>query len=278
MNPLPAYAVFPIINSGVDWLTCTEKCKGVSSRLWDLGIQVLNEERAGSGQILPARRLGFVGHKTKGVFLGQRPGDVMLQLSGPRCTPLAQEAIMRSTNVSRIDLQVTIWTEGEQVDLAGWSYKKLLSLPRNGPQVGGLTLITSWPCGDTLGINRRASDRYGRLYDKAAESGLGERRLLWRYELELKGKEARRQAARLGEYGVHPSHVNKLVHDFYTEKGLLPAFPKATLQHAFGPSIDAPTRDVLTWFRVSLSKTVSKAIDKHGREVVLEALGLLKHT
>lgn len=278
MEAHPAYAVFPIINCGVDWLTCTEKCKGVSSRLWDLGVQVLNEERAGMGQIMPARRLGFVGQKTEGVFLGTRPGDVMLQLSGPRCTPLAQEAITRSTNVSRIDFQVTVWTEGEQVDLAGWSYKRLLERPRNGPQVGGLTLITSWPAGDTLSINRRASERFGRLYDKAAESSLGERRLLWRYELELKGKEARRQAVRLGECGVHPSHVNKLVHDFYTEKGLRPAFPLVNCLSDFGPSIATPTRDVLTWFRTSLSKTVTKAIAKHGREVVLDALGLLDHT
>lgn len=277
MDPLPAYAEFPVICCGIDWLTLTSKRRGVSNALEEWGKGVLAQERATVGQSTVARRLGYVGLKVGSAFLGTRPDSVMFQLSGPRCTPLAQEAIRLSDNVSRIDLQTTVWTEGEEVDLSGWTFKQMIANRPAGPQAGALTLISNYPYGGTLGINRRSSDAYARLYDKSVEANLGAPRLVWRYELELKGIKARGLAERLAEYGTHPTHVNKLVHDFYTTKGVAPAFPLVSSQLNFGPSIATPERDVLTWMRTSLSKTIAKAIHKHGRQVVLEALGLLSH-
>lgn len=268
------YAEFPVVNCGVDWLTCTSKRRGVSNELEDFGMRELHKAKAANGQILAASRLGFRGHSAGHIFLGQRPGDVMVQLSGAPCTPLTQEAITLSTNVSRIDLQVTIWTEGEACDLATWTRDAMVR-QRNGNVSGGsISLISTYPSGDTLSINRRCSDRYGRLYDKTAEADLGPPRLVWRYEVESKGRAARSLANTLGKHGVHPHHVSKLVHAWYTEKGVRPAFSSVSHHLTAELACEAPRRDVLTWFRDSLSKTVAKAIRQHGREVVLEALGL----
>lgn len=274
MDAHPAYAIFPVVNCGIDWLTCTSKRIGVSNGLEDFGMGILNEEKAGSGRILPARRLGFEGLRSDNVFLGRRPGDVMLQISGPSCTPLTKDAIALSTSVSRIDLQVTIWTEGEQCDLALWTRNAML---RNDPKahaVQNMTLTEGWPAGATLNINRRCSDVWFRLYDKSAEASLGVPRLVWRYELELKGKAAQRQAERLTQCGVRPSSVHTPVHDAYKSKGVEPAFPKWTHENAFQPCLDDPSRDVLTWMRESLSKTVARAEKRFGRELVAEALGI----
>lgn len=278
MEPHPAYAEFPIICCGLDWLTCTSKWRGVGCPLEDYGKWLLTQECAADGQISAARRLGYVGHRTGSAFLGRRPDGVMVQISGPRCAPLADEAIRLSDNVSRIDLQVTVWTEGELPNLANWTYRRMTENRPKGPAAGALTLITNWPDGGTLGINRRCSEAYGRLYDKSEEAHLGEPRTVWRYELELKGTKARRLAKQLREHGTHPTHVNKLVHAFYTSKGVRPAFSPATSRCDYGPSIATPTRDVLTWFRKSLSKTISAAIHAHGRDVVLDALGLSNQT
>lgn len=274
MDQQAAYALFPVVHCGVDWLTCTSKRVGVSNALEDFGVRVLKEELAGSGRILPANRLGFKGHRNDAVFLGNRPGDVMLQISGPSCTPLVREAITLSTGVSRIDFQVTVWTEGEACDLAGWTFRRLSSADHEGYRPRNFSLIASQPSGDTLSINRRVSDSYGRLYDKTAESSLGPARLLWRYEVELKGRAARRQATRLKEHGAHPTHVSRLVHDWYTRTGVRPAFARVEHEDALQPILAPPTRSVLDWFRQSLSITVSKAIREHGRQTVLEALGL----
>lgn len=278
MEAHPPYAEFPVVNCGVDWLTCTQKLRGVSSTLWDFGLRELDKVKTADGQISAAYRLGFSGRSGGHIFLGQRPGDVMVQLTGSPCTPLAQEAITLATNVSRIDLQVTVWTEGEACNLAKWTNDVLIRR-RNGSAAGGeVSLISTYPSGDTLSINRRCSARFFRLYDKTAESDLGPQHLLWRYEVESKGPQAKRVAARLAKYGVHPSHVSKLVHGWYTEKGVRPAWESGSYHLIAGPPLEPPRRDVLTWMRESLSKTITKAIRKHGREVVLDALGLLDHT
>lgn len=274
MEAHPPYALFPVINCGVDWLTVTSKRRGVSNALEDFGMAQLAKEKATDGQISVAKRMGYVGLTSSCLFVGNRPTDVMMQVSGPSCTPLAREAIMLSTNVSRIDLQVTIWTEGEACDLAKWTRDVLLARRQGRVNEGGFSLISSYPNGDTLSINRRCSERFGRLYDKTAEASLGPPRLVWRYEVELKGKAARAQAGRLAQCGVHPQYVSKLVHAWYTEKGVQPAFSALSCEREPQPTVEPPTRDVLTWFRESLSKTVAKAIRKHGRGVVLEALGL----
>lgn len=278
MDPQKPYALFPIINCGVDWLTCTSKRVGVSNALEDFGIRRLEEEKAADGQISAAKRLGYVGLSSGHFFLGQRPGEVMIQVSGPSCTPLAVEAITLSSNVSRIDFQVTIWTEGEQVNLARWTRDAMVRA--RGLSYAGRTisLIETLPAGDTLSINRRVSAQFGRVYDKTAEAKLGQPRLVWRYEIELKGIAARTQAKRLVQDGAHPSHVSKLVHAWYTMRGVPPAYadPRADLKCQ--PFVDAPKRDVLSWMRSSLSKTVATAIAKHGRPVVLDALGILPLT
>lgn len=270
------YAEFPIVNCGVDWLTCTSNEKSVEPALWKFGMRELLKAEATAGATTVASRLGFSGRTAGHIFLGQRPGDVMVQLSGTPCTPLAQEAITLSTNVSRIDLQVTVWTEGEQCNLAKWTRDKLVQQHVGSKRQPSLTLISSHPSGDTLGINRRCSDAYGRLYDKTAESDLGPQRLLWRYELELKGRQAKRVAKRLKECGARPTLVSSLVDAWYTEKGCRPSFASPDCDLTAQLACEAPRRDVLSWFRSSLSKTVAKAIRDHGRDVVLDALGLTK--
>lgn len=274
MEAHPPYAEFPVLYSGVDWLTCTSKRRGVSNELEDFGMRELLKVKAADGQISAAKRLGFTGHSAGHVFLGVRPGDVMIQLSGSACTPLAAEAITLSSNVSRIDLQTTIWTEGEACDLAGWTDRVMRQRRETSGEHGALDLITNWPAGGTLNINRRVSSGFGRLYDKTVEAKLGPPRLVWRYEIELKGTTARQVAKRLAECGVRPQHVNKLVHAWYTKRGVRPAFASGSGDLIAQPLEGPPKRDVLTWMRRSLSKTVSAAMAKHGRRVVIEALGL----
>lgn len=274
MEALPAYAVFPVVNCGIDWLTCTSKRVGVSNALEDFGVQVMQEQIRRGRAITAAKVLGFKGHRVEHVFLGSRTDDVMLQLGGTSCSPLAREAITLSSNVSRIDLQVTVFSEGEQCNLAKWTHDQLVRVSDVNGAVRNFSLISSWPSGDTLSINRRCSDSFGRLYDKTAESGLGPPRLLWRYEVELKGRAARLQAAQLAKYGARPTHVSRRVHEWYTMKGVQPAFARVEHEDALQPLIDPPTRSVLDWFKQSLSITVAKAIRQHGRAPVLDALGL----
>ena len=268
------YSLFPVINCGPDWLTCTSKRRGVSNDLEDWAMDHLQKEFAGSGRVLPAKCLGFSGHRGVGLFVGQRIGEVMVQLSGPRCAPLAIEAIRLASNVSRIDLQVTVWTEGEQPHLATWTYKQMLAQRHGSGRPGSFKLIVGHPDGETMTINKRISDSYGRLYDKTAEARLGAPRLLWRYEVEWKRREAQSLATRLARLQCSPTSVCKLVHAWYTKKGVEPCFTSDSTRNAFEPLTVELDRDILTWFRSSVRISIQRAINKHGRDAVLDALGL----
>lgn len=274
MEAQAPYSVFPILNCGPDWLTVTSKRRGVSNDLQDWAYAHLEKQNATDGQVSVAKRLGYVGHSTLGLFAGCNNTHVMVQLSGPRCAPLAPQAIRFSSNVSRLDLQVTVWTEGEQPHLGAWTYKAMVSAQPVCGRPRRLGLIVGHPDGETMTVGRRVSDSYGRLYDKTAEANLGAPRLLWRYEVEWKRKEARRVAMLLEEGQFRPTHACKLVHAWYTKRGVQPSFSPPDADNASQHAIAGPTRDVLAWFRSSVSVTIRRAMNDHGREVVLDALGL----
>jgi hypothetical protein len=276
MDHQQPYSHFPAFNCGVDWITATHSYKGVSNPLEEFGARILKEKFPAAGATTAGKSLGYAGRRAEGIFCGRSPQGVLLQLSGPLCTPLAVEAITLATNVSRIDLQVTVFTEGEQCHLATWTWNQLVRLRSSDASKGKLNLIRGHPDGETLEVNRRCSDQFGRLYDKTAEAKLGAPLLLWRYEVEWKGRRAQWVASRLASGECNPTGVRRLVHVWWTNKGVEPAFDCHTSQIAFEPFITCPTRDVLTWMRQSLSITVAKAINKHGRQTVLDALGLIE--
>lgn len=274
MEAHPPYALFPIVSCGVDWLTCTSNIRGVSNDLEDWAYSEMTKRLAAAGAPTTAKRLGFEGHSINGLFVGRKRPYVMVQLSGPLSTPHAVEAISWSTNVSRVDLQVTVFSEGERPHLAQWTRARMLERPNVASRPGRLDIILGHPDGETLQVNRRCGDQFGRLYDKTAEAKLGEPLTLWRYEVEWKGKRARALGEALASGECNPTHVSSRVHDFWTKKGVQPAFACPTFETAFQPYISPKDRSVLDWFRESVSITVSKAIAKHGRGPTLDALGL----
>jgi len=274
MDQQPAYEVFPILCCGVDWLTCTAKARGVQSELEDWAVAQMTKQMPDAGQVRQAFRLGFKGHRTNSMFVGRRPGEVMVQLSGPSCTPLVAEAITRSSNVSRIDLQVTVWTEGERPHLGRWTYEKMCGRIGGTGRPRKLGLIEGWPDGQTLTVGSRASASYGRLYDKAAESKVGLSRLLWRYEVEWKGKSALRQARRVVALGGSPSVLTGDVHSWFSSRGPRPAFAPLDPTLTVEPCTIGGTRSTLDWFRSSVAVTVARCINEFGAEATIAALGL----
>lgn len=274
MEAQQPYAVFPILDCGVDWLTCTRKEVGVRNELEDWAYAKMERRLPAAGQVTTGKRLGFTGHSVTGLFVGRREGLCMVQLSGPLSTPLAAEAIRLSTNVSRVDLQVTVFCEGERPHLALWTRNQMLQRQQGIGKPGRFDVILGHPDGETLAVNRRCSEQFGRLYDKTAEAKLGEPRLLWRYEVEWKGKRAQWVARALAKGECNPKCVSWRVYDFWTKKGVQPAFECPTNQTAFEPFIAPESEPVLDWFRKSVSKTVAKAVRAHGLDAVLHALSM----
>lgn len=81
-------------------------------------------------------------------------------------------------------------------------------------------MITSHDGPETLYLGKRVSDRFGRIYDKFAESGLRCYQGCLRYELELKNDIARHTALMLDASMDHYSQVGAHVQAFVRERSI----------------------------------------------------------
>lgn len=266
---------YTCISADIDWLTCTEKAELCHSNIAALALEELDKRKRAGSRITSAFRFGYQGHKAEGLFYGRRDGESCVVLSGPESPPLAKQLIPLASNVSRLDMQVTVWTHGEEPNLSLQGFNTLArSSPRNGRK-GSATLIHSLPAGDTLNVNKRVSDACGRLYDKAAESKMGTPKTIWRYEVEFKRALAAHHAANYAAASDSQVHCNSVVYDWWTSKGIDPTFPKLDALLLDKRPLIPQKRDVLSWFESTVSIAIARAIAEHGRDRTLAALGLL---
>lgn len=264
-----------VISSGVDWITCTNE-GGLTGRYSDEFAEREFIRRADNGErTKPASRLGYVGYEVDGFFYGSRNHGRLMIASGVRAQDLFRPLANLSDNISRLDVQVTLWTHGEQPHLGRQAYACLRHNPPARVRVRNLQLIDGHPQGETCNVGKRASDQYGRIYDKASEALLGQPRTIWRYEVETKRGVARAWSSALCSDRAAPALARALVWEWFTARGLQPPFSSDEASNAFDLRLARRKSDALTWFRDTLSKTVKREVEQHGLATVLDALGLL---
>lgn len=211
------------------------------------------------------------------LYFGRREHDVMLQLGGHLAHSLSMEAIPLASNVSRFDVQVTVFTEGLEAHLAKDIFEYFENAPPRAHRPRNYNLTVNRPAGETCEINLRVGDHFGRIYDKGAQARVAPAGLLWRYEVELKRDPAKQTARNFYHSESQTAFAISYVHRWMSKRGVVPLFAAVGSQANLEAQLAAPTRDVLSWFQKSLSKTVATAIEKHGLTTVLDSLGLLKH-
>jgi hypothetical protein len=232
------------------------------------------EREAALGRVT-ASRFGFQGHKTKGSFFGTRADDACLVLSGPGIAPLARKAITVASNVSRFDLQFTSWTNGDVPHIALDAYSAVKAERVQSGRTGGVSLVIAHPSGECCYVNRRVSDAFGRIYDKATEAKLGEPRTVWRYEVEYKRKMAKRVARRWAELEKPAEWTIGRVSQFFVDKGVpRSAIPRANLSISLDVAALDRDRRTLAWLQEVVRVTVRRQVFIHGLPTIIEALGL----
>jgi hypothetical protein len=263
------------IDAGVDWLTAT--CKlGTSTRnqFEQLGEAIIEGEREAGVEIKPASLRDYRGFRVDGVFSGRRSEDSILVVSGSHA-PAHWASIARlASNVSRLDIQATVWTHGEQPPLSRWYYARAIRQPNKRGRPRSYSLVRTHPAGDTLYVGKRQSDYYGRVYDYATAHKKGPPRTLWRYEVELKRQVASAYSRTLLSSDTPRISAEQLVHRWYYGRGLVPTWALQESPHSEEVLIERSDRDTLRWFETALSKTVASAVSRHGLQPVLDALGL----
>lgn len=268
---------YPILSVGIDWVTATSTRGGeVPSILetfsrWQRAWRGVGEEPRKAGT------QGYQGTSCASVFLGRREDGWMLRASGVAAQGWAQEVMRAGWHVTRIDLQVTI-----QVPDGGRFKHEILrqavsgrdELARRGRR-HKLTAIEGYGDGDTIAVGARTSERYGRVYDKHAETHGEYPPGAWRFEVEFKGDYASAVCEALQGGGNMETTSQSILQSFFTERGVrLPVNLGSEAIDLYIPKVDTSTDKSLRWLERNVRPTVERLIKAGKKQEVMQALGL----
>jgi len=271
-----------VLESQLDWLTASFHTRESADHAKADCDRWARSEVADGAQVKPFRLSGYEGWTAGRVRFGQRLGGALVQLSGDLAERHVAQLAARATNVSRVDLAVTVRLDPPRPDLARVHFDDALQYRKVHPASARPLLTQDGDGGATLYLGGRASNWYLRVYNKGAEClenhdlpGAEHYADCWRYELEVKGPDALRQADLYPAIVDRPGYVQAYVHQWAENHGLVPAFPYTgdqKLEPGFRRRSDRESR--LRWLAESVRPAVEWLRESTDRDALAELLGL----
>lgn len=270
------------LKATVDWFTGTipysqedspTRIAYMTAKCWQMGV--LTRERSKGNSCSDTATHGYRGWVSGQIQIGERHDGLYFRASGEAADHIWREAVELGYRASRIDLAATVWYDRPRPDIAREAYASTTSaVHRAGrPPSGGLYLNASG--GSTCYVGSRSSEKYGRIYDKGAESGSTDYRNSWRYELELKGETAAATAIDLAKTFAQGRCINEWVAGYFAPRGVRIDWRGVT------PSdLPAATRRLsdddsrLAWIAEAVAPAVRQLSARVGLSDILGALGL----
>lgn len=202
-----------------DYITATATQGAPSESLYSFGHYLVRVEGSRGAKIRASKAGGYFTQIAGSCAVGRRHDGVCLRASGHVAAEHWQQICDLSTNITRLDLQVTtIPPEGVNSRLRSVWAGRNAGVEANGRPATIKAIVG--PNGfETLMIGSRASQRYGRFYDKHAESGLSEYLGCLRWEVEYKGDLARAIAHRLTLTERYKPEIAAMIVSFVKERG-----------------------------------------------------------
>lgn len=270
-----------VVSLGVDWITATAKA-GFSEDGWDaLCGRLLTGEHQDGNFARPWSMLGYEGIRCGPVFCGARHGGALVQVTGEFASHCWRDVVSFADSVPRIDLQATIripsdpYTYVRRVDQQLRRAKKRRG---RGPKIA---FQRSENGGATAYVGRKTSKRYGRVYNKHAESGLDAFERCIRWEAVFREDLGRRIALYMFNQPSWSNPIGAALSAYFQEVGCCPPssikaeqpeLPADLLRSRANPS-DASRK--LAWLRGQVQPTI-ELLFRHGySSEVLSSLGLL---
>jgi len=263
-----------IIESQPDWLTVTHTGETALPvfRAWAKRCIAWEEVKANKQRNFSA--FGYEGVACGRVRWGAREDSDMVQLSGDVAAKELNRAMDLATNVSRLDLAVTVRLEPDDGLTEDTAYHHFLQAPRGEGRKASGTLVRSSDGGATFYLGKRTSDVMLRLYNKEVESGDEHYKDCHRYELEIKGDQAILTATSLANAVDVGAFCQEAVYDWCAARGVTPVFDvqqPRRLEHGLKRRSDEDTK--LEWLERSVRPTVSWLREFGQPNRVLRTLG-----
>jgi hypothetical protein len=260
---------------GVDWITLKAVVGPEAKHLYQT-VRALQDEQAGEGnRIRPWAVAGYIGHSVRHIRYGVKAGAVRVELSGDPADRYWRELVQLATDVRRIDVKVDVTFPRDVGDLADRAYHAPpVPLGQNLPAIEKSLWVGSTG-GATCYVGRMGGDRFGRLYNKHAESRGEYPPHTWRYELQERTPFSGVTSGYLRDVDELPRAIAAYVSAFYTRHGIAPWFKADRINL---PAISRTRRTDLSayraWLRSQVAPGVRRWLNRGHRDAILDALDL----
>lgn len=264
-----------LIEARVDWITATARIGEKASGLLDFGATLLTSERERGNHGRPTNFEGYHGTTTKHCFVGYRLDGACIRLGGAVCGDNWRKVAEHATNVSRLDVAVTVTSEPTTDHLALDYYNASARTTRDVGRPAERTLIQSRLGGQTFYCGKRSSERFGRVYDKYAESKGLYPPGSWRFEIEYKGAAAKAVSDRLMQAPNERDAIQAILHNRFNEWDI--TVPWDVLHYSFNDRAPREQTDNDTrfkWLQESVRPSIEKLSAAYTAEQLRQALGL----
>jgi hypothetical protein len=230
----------------------------------------------GSAQTEIIRMMGYTGWKCGSVFLGRSDQGAMLQASGISAQAVCELGLWPD-NVSRIDLQATVWLDVYSPDVAREVAEGALRAfsGRRGRKPA-IRHINGYGRGDTAYIGTRGKKAVMiRVYDKQKESGNSAYDKAWRYEAELTDQYAMDCYATCIEAGFGEQMIAKMLMGYLKLRGV--EIELGDVGRGFDlkslPKQESTNERRIKWLAEQVAPTVERLqLDGVDLSVILDAL------
>jgi len=263
-----------VVSAAIDWITLTSSSKKAQRSLWSVGNRVLNLNEA-EGQH-PARwhAHGYEGWTNGSCSLGARKDGCILRLSSQQAANHWLDAFRTAENCSRLDLAVDCELDAPVPALSRQIYRDAGHVAPVLGRPPARRLIVSGDGGSTVYIGARASEQFGRCYDKGIESKTRQAGFWWRWEVEYKGAHSFALADALSRTDDHRvAAMSNVAHWWRTRTHH--TYSRSDIRFSILLSREVTTIDrQLSWLSSSVRPTVQKLLELVPRERVLSALGI----
>jgi len=263
-----------VVDCGVDWITCTCSDSLFAQRLVDRAALWIQDEKHQGNEQLVWSQYGYEGFTCGQVTVGQRHDGVIVRLSGLAAWSHWRQAAELATNVSRIDVQITIRYKRDAAKQISNHYKTAMRSKKRGDIKRAVSLYRSDDGSATLYLGKRSSDKFCRIYEKGIESKLDHYHESVRYEVEFKNKVAMECALYLrnakDEYRACQSIVAGYLDDCRISSPGLGDFPLTLIR---APTERGTTQISLQWLESQVRPVVERMLECGKHSEVVEALG-----
>lgn len=203
-----------------DWVTATSRNASSCSGLGAFGAYLIDEAVGRGSKRRSTRAYGYSTAVTDGVCFGRREDGCLVQVKSKTAAEHWFQTVDLADHVTRFDVQATVRpSNGPQGRLRQLWDRRNRALPTKG-RVQTVKAIVGQKGIETLLVGSRASERYGRFYDKGIESMLPEYAGALRFEIELKSAVAQfyatQFAASENPEALMFEYISKFVSDRFT--------------------------------------------------------------